>query len=72
MTRNYKFCLSLRTHFTVLTLPALCILESCIEIKINLNSYFHTSLCYLKRFMKAFKAFLKPFEEPQRSVKIKI
>ena len=37
---------------TLLTLPAPCISESCIKIKI--------------------KAFIKPFEAPQRSVKIKI
>ena len=32
--------------------------------KINLNFYFHTSLWCLK------KAFVRPFEVPQRSVKI--
>ena len=32
------------------TLPTPCISESCIEIKINLNFYFHTSLRCLKRF----------------------
>ena len=46
---------------TCLTLNDLCVYESCIEIKIKLNFYFHTSL----------KAFIKPFEAPQRSVKIK-
>ena len=45
-----------------LTLPAPCNSESCIEIKIMLNFYFHTSLWCLKM----------PFEAPQRSVKIKI
>ena len=40
--------------------------------KIKLIFYFHTSLWCLKGFMKAFKAFIKPFEAPQRSVKIKI
>ena len=40
--------------------------------KINLNSYFHTYLWCLKGFMKAFKAFIKPFEAPQRNVKIKV
>ena len=40
--------------------------------KINLNFYFHTSLGASEGFMKAFKAFIKPFEAPQRSVKIKI
>ena len=52
-----------------LTLKDPFISESCIEIKIELNFYFHTSLLCLKR---AFKAFIKPFEAPQRSVKIKI
>ena len=45
-----------------LTLPVPCISETCIEIKIKLNFHFHTT----------FKAFIKPFETPQRSVKIKI
>ena len=40
--------------------------------KINITFYFHTSLRCLKRFNKALKAFIKPFEAPQRSVKIKI
>ena len=39
--------------------------------KIKLNFYFHASLWCRKRF-EAFKAFIKPFEAPQRSVKIKI
>ena len=34
----------------VLTLAALCISESCIEIKINVSFYFHTSFWCLKRF----------------------
>ena len=40
--------------------------------KINLKFYFHTSLWCLKGFMEALKTFIKPFEGPQRSVKIKI
>ena len=47
-----------------LTLPVPCILESCIKIKINLNSYFHISLRCLKRFYEGFEA-------PKRSMKIK-
>ena len=47
-------------------------LKAVFEIKIKLNFYFHTSLCASKGFMKALKAFIKPFEAPQRSVKIKI
>ena len=35
--------------------------------KVNLNFYFHTSLWWLKRFYEG----LKPFEAPQRSVKVK-
>ena len=37
-----------------LTLKGLCISESCIEIKIKLNFYFHTSLWCLKRFYEGF------------------
>ena len=40
--------------------------------KIKLDVYFYTSLWCLIGFMKAFKAFVKLFEAPQRSVKIKI
>ena len=47
-------------------------LKAVFEIKIKLNFYFHTSLCASKGFMKALKAFIKPFEAAQRSVKIKI
>ena len=49
----------------VLTLPVPCISKSCIEIKIKLNFYFHF-------FVVPQKAFIKPFEAPQTSVKIKI
>ena len=55
-----------------ITLPVQCIFESCIEIKIKPNFYF-TLLCDVsKGFMKAFKVFIKPFETPQKRVKIKI
>ena len=40
--------------------------------KVKSNVYFHTSLRCLKRIDKGFKAFIKPFEAPQRSVKTKI
>ena len=54
-----------------LTLPASCISESCMKIKINLIFIF-TFLCGAsKGYMKAFKAFIKPFKASQRSVKIK-
>ena len=41
--------------------------------KINLNFYFYTSLgCFKKDLWRPLKAFIKPFEAPKRSVKIKI
>ena len=56
-----------------LTLLVPCISESCIEIKIKLNIYFRTSLWYLKSgALWCLKAFIKPLEAPQRSMKIKI
>ena len=52
-------------------LPAPCISESC--IKKNLKIFIFTFLDGAwKGFMKAFKAFLKPFEVPQSGVEIKI
>ena len=51
-----------------LTLSAPCISENRVKIKINLNAFIFTHLCGAsKGFMKAFKAFIKPFESPQRS-----
>ena len=44
----------------MLTFNVLCISESCIEIKIMLNFYFHTSLWCLKRFYEGLKG-LKEF-----------
>ena len=38
-----------------------CISESCIEMKIKLNFYFHTSLRCLKRFYEGFKVLHKTF-----------
>ena len=63
-----SFCITLIVY---LSLPVPCISESCIKIKTNLNFYFHTSLWCLKKFYEGFKS-LKPFEAPQKSVKIKI
>ena len=54
-----------------LTLPVLCISQSCIEMWINLNFCFHTSLWCLKRFYEE-RFYQKPFEALQGSVKIKI
>ena len=61
-----------RCVYQELTLNVPHISESCIEIKIKWNFYFHTSTWCLKRFYEVFKTFIKPFETPQRNVKIKI
>ena len=45
-----------------LTLPTLCISESCIEIKITYFFLFTLRCGASKGFMKAFKAFIKPFD----------
>ena len=55
-----------------LTLLAPCISESYIKIKINLIFILALLFSASKGFMKAFKALIKSFETPQRSVKIKI
>ena len=44
-----------------LTLPAPCISEGCIKIKVNLNFYFHTFLWCLKRFYAGLKGLHKTF-----------
>ena len=44
-----------------LILPVLCISESYIEIKINLNFYFQTSLWRLKSFSEGPKGLHKTF-----------
>ena len=76
-----KLTLALHNHFLTairvfqlnLTLPVPCISESFIEIKIKLNFYFHISLWCIKRFYYGLLGlYIKPFEAPQRSLKIKI
>ena len=42
----------IQTSKNILTLSVPCFSESCIEIKIKLNFYFHISLWCLKRFYK--------------------
>ena len=55
------------------TLPVPYISESCIEIKSYIKFLFsHFLVVPQKGFMKAYKAFIKPFEAPQRSAKLKI
>ena len=48
-------------HRNLLTLPVLCISESCIEIEINLNFYCHTSLWCFKRFYQGLWGLHKTF-----------
>ena len=55
-----KLTLNLEQVF-VLTLNVPRISKSCIEIKIKLNFYFHTSLCCLKRFYEGIKGLHKNF-----------
>ena len=45
----------------VLTLPVPCISESCIEITVQLNFYFHTSWLGLNRFYEGLKGLRKTF-----------
>ena len=54
-----------------LTLNVPCISESCIERKIKLKFLF-SHFFVTPQIAKACKAFIKPFEAPQRSAKIKI
>ena len=61
----------MKLYEMILTLPAHSVSESCIKIKINFNIFIVTLLCGAsKGFMKAFKAFIKPFEGPQRSTQL--
>ena len=43
-----------RQDHCFLTLPVPCISESCTEIKLKLNFYFHASLWFLKRFERPY------------------
>ena len=49
------------TELLVLTLNVPCITESWIEIKTELNFYFHTSFWCLKRFYEGLKGLHKTF-----------
>ena len=68
---NFRNILKI-TFVEMLTPPAACISESCIEIKLNLNFIFTLLGGASKGFKKALKAFIKLSEAPRRSVKIKI
>ena len=52
---------TMRLVMMVLTLKDPFISESCIEIKIELSFYFHTSLWCLKRFYEGLKGLHKTF-----------
>ena len=62
-------CITLPSAFN---LRAPLISKSCIKIKISLIFIFTIFCGSSKGFMKDSKAFIKPFEAPQRSVNIKI
>ena len=49
-----------------ITLPVPCISENCIEIKIKLNFYYHTSLLCLKRF---YEGLMKALGRPENFTK---
>ena len=53
--------MEIKTYINFLTLSAPCILEFCIKMKITSNFYCRTSLFASKGYLKAFKAFIKPF-----------
>ena len=65
MLKNWVFLNSVfpggQTEKLDLTLNVPCISESCIEIKIKLNLYFHTFLWCLKRFYEDLKGPYKTF-----------
>ena len=69
MTQIGRSIVYLAQH--LLTLPAPCISESFVKMEINLIFFFALVCAVWKGFMKPFNAFIKPFEAPQRSVKIK-
>ena len=61
---NKIFNFEIRSYFVkkiITTLSVLCISESCIEITIKLNFYFHTSLWCLKRFYEDLTRLHKTF-----------
>ena len=53
---------AVKSWTSLLTLKDLCISESCTELKIELNLYFHTSLWCLKRFYEGLKGTTKKCE----------
>ena len=53
-SQNENHPQNLYLHLEPLTLKDLFISESCIEINIELNFYFHTSLWCFKRFYETF------------------
>ena len=56
-------------NYTFFNLPARYISENYVKIN-NLIFFFILRIIASKGLMKAFKLFIKPFEPPQRSVKI--
>ena len=58
--------------FAAYPLTSRAFLKVCIEINSKSNFYCHPSLSCLKMFYEGVKDFIKLFEAPQRSVKMKI
>ena len=54
------------------TFPVLCIYEIYVKIKINLNSYFHTSLWYLKRPCEGPKGLHKTLWDSTQKCEVKM
>ena len=57
---NFERVVDAKTYGTYLTHNVACISETCIEMKINLNFYFHTWWC-LERFYEGLKGLHKTF-----------
>ena len=56
-----------------MSFPAMWLVNVCLLMFVYAFFFIFTLLCGAsKSFMKAFNALIKPFEAPQRSVKIKI
>ena len=78
MTRLGKFWVILEGYYKYVKVFAIycsvinpSLLDRGQRQKTNVNFYFHT-LRGGRRFYEGFKSFIKPFDSPQRSVRIKI
>ena len=72
MTRLGKFWVILEGYYKYVNVINPSLLDPGQRQNINVNFYFHTSLWDGRRFYEGLKSFIKPFDSPQRSVRIKI